>query len=182
MRGDALHSVQPPKASRGVGEKRQGLYTSAQRARRDETVWTLVQGVLAPIQFLICAVSIVLIARYLSTGEGLFWAHGSVLAKTAILYLIMVTGAIWEKVVFGQYLFAPAFYWEDMVSMVVLALHTVYLVALFGELLSPSGLMSLALAAYGAYIINAVQFILKLRAARLQMQAVDHQSSLEVAA
>ena len=48
----------------------------------------------------------------------------------------MVTGAIWEKVVFGRYLFAPAFFWEDVFSMLVLALHTAYLVAAI--MLSPT--------------------------------------------
>mgnify|MGYP001209419641 CR=1 FL=1 len=92
----------------------------------------------------------------------------SVVAKTFTLYLIMVTGCIWEKVVFGQYLFAPAFYWEDVFSMLVLALHTAYLAALAGGWLDARGLMLLALAAYAAYAINAVQFIVKLRMARLQ--------------
>ena len=35
----------------------------------------------------------------------------------------MITGAVWEKVVFGQYLFAPAFLWEDVFSFAVIALH-----------------------------------------------------------
>ena len=43
----------------------------------------------------------------------------------------MITGSIWEKDVFGRYLFAPAFFWEDVFSMLVLALHTAYLAALF---------------------------------------------------
>jgi 3-vinyl bacteriochlorophyllide hydratase len=50
----------------------------------------------------------------------------------------------------------------------VLALHTAYLVALFTGSLSVREQMFLALAAYAAYAINATQFILKLRAARLQ--------------
>ena len=70
--------------------------------------------------------------------------------------------------VFGRYLFADAFFWEDVFSMLVLALHTAYLAALFFGLLGPRGLMLLALAAYAAYVINAAQFLLKLRAARLQ--------------
>lgn len=144
------------------------LYTPAQRARRDETVWTLVQGVLAPVQFLVFAASVCLIIRYLATGEGLWIADASIIAKTLILYTIMITGAIWEKVVFGQYLFAPAFYWEDVFSMLVLALHTAYVVASLGGYLSPSALMILALAAYATYMINAGQFIWKLRQARLQ--------------
>jgi 3-vinyl bacteriochlorophyllide hydratase len=143
------------------------LYTPDQRARRDATVWTGVQGVLAPVQFLVFLVSVALVIRFLLTGEGQAAATTSVVIKTLTLYLIMVTGCIWEKVVFGRYLFAPAFYWEDMFSMLVLALHTAYLAALAGGWLDARGLMLLALAAYAAYLINAVQFILKLRAARL---------------
>ena len=144
------------------------LYTAEQRLRRDATRWTLVQGVLAPIQFLIFLVSLGLVLRYLATGNGLVVATGSVVVKTLALYAIMVTGSIWEKVVFGRYLFAPAFFWEDVFSMLVLALHTAYLAALFTGALGPRGLMLLALAAYVSYAINAAQFILKLRAARLQ--------------
>ena len=152
-------------ASRPVGRE---LYTPDQRARRDATRWTLVQGVLAPFQFLVFAVSLVLVLRYMASGEGYLAATVSVVVKTGILYLIMVTGAVWEKVVFGRYLFAPAFFWEDVVSMIVIALHTLYLVALIGGWMSPQALMITALAAYVTYVANAAQFILKLRAARLQ--------------
>jgi 3-vinyl bacteriochlorophyllide hydratase len=80
----------------------------------------------------------------------------------------MVTGAIWEKVVFGQYLLAPAFFWEDVFSFLVIALHLAYVGALLTNTLSEQSLMILALVAYVAYLINAAQFILKLRSARLQ--------------
>jgi len=143
------------------------LYTPEQRVRRDNTRWTLVQGILAPLQFVVFAVSLVLIVRYLWTGEGLLAADISIIVKTFVLYTIMITGAIWEKVVFGQYLFAPAFFWEDVFSMAVLALHTAYLIATLGGLLAPVPLMALALAAYAAYAINAAQFVWKLRMARL---------------
>jgi 3-vinyl bacteriochlorophyllide hydratase len=144
------------------------LYTSAERARRDATPWTLVQGVLAPIQFLVFLISVVLVLRYLQTGQGETAATVSIVLKTFLLYTIMITGCIWEKVVFGRYLFAASFFWEDVFSMLVLALHTAYLVALYTGSLSVREQMLLALAAYAAYAINAMQFILKLRAARLQ--------------
>ena len=156
----------------------QPLYTLEQRRRRDASGWTLVQGVLAPVQFLVFLISLGFVLRFLVTGEGQSLATMSVVVKTFTLYTIMVTGCIWEKVVFDCYLFAPAFYWEDMFSMLVLALHTAYLVALFMGILSTHALMYLALAAYGAYVINAAQFILKLRAARLgqaQQAAVARQ-------
>ena len=143
------------------------LYTPEQRQRRDATPWTLVQGILAPLQFLVFAVSLVLVCNFLLTGEHYAAATASVVLKTLLLYTIMITGAIWEKAVFGQYLFAPAFYWEDVFSMLVIALHTAYLAALWFDLVSPQGQMLLALAAYAAYVINATQFLLKLRQARL---------------
>jgi 3-vinyl bacteriochlorophyllide hydratase len=149
------------------------LYTPDQRARRDATGWTLVQGVLAPLQFLVFAISAVLVLRFLATGDGFTAATISVVVKTALLYTIMVTGCIWEKVVFDCWLFAPAFFWEDVFSMAVLALHTAYLVALLTGWLSPREQMVLALAAYATYIVNATQFILKLRAARLGAQAAE---------
>ena len=152
-------------AQRGAGYS---LYSADQRRRRDATVWTTVQAVLAPIQFAAFAVSLVLVLRFISTGSGYEAATISILVKTALLLTIMVTGAIWEKVVFGQYLFAPAFFWEDVVSFLVIALHLAYVWALLSDGLDPMGQMMLALAAYLAYAINAGQFLLKLRAARLE--------------
>jgi 3-vinyl bacteriochlorophyllide hydratase len=150
-------------------ESNRPLYTPEQRARRDSSVWTLVQGILAPVQFAIFLVSLYLVLRFLSTGEGAQAATISVVVKTLALYTIMVTGAIWEKVVFGKYLFAEAFWWEDFFSMFVIALHTAYLVALWFGLGSETDRMLIALAAYATYAINAGQFLLKLRAARLQV-------------
>lgn len=144
-----------------------GLYSPEERVRRDSTVWTLVQGVLAPVQFLAFLVSLVLVVRYLMIGSGYDAATISIIVKTALLFTIMVTGAIWEKVVFGQYLLAPAFFWEDVVSFLVIALHLGYLTALFTGWLNPEALMWLALAAYAVYVVNAAQFIWKFRLARL---------------
>ena len=143
------------------------LYSAAERLRRDASAWTTVQGVLAPVQFIACAVSLFFVLRYLATGESLFAASVSFVVKCALLYLIMITGSVWEKVVFGRWLFAPAFFWEDVVSMLVLALHTACLVAMATGWLDARSQMLLALAAYTAYVINAAQFLLKLRAARL---------------
>ncbi len=146
----------------------QPLYTTEQRKRRDESAWTLVQGILAPVQFVVFLLSLGLVVRYLGTGEGYALATASVVAKTLILYAIMVTGSIWEKVVFDDWLFTPAFFWEDVFSMLVLALHTAYLAAVFLGWGTPEQQMLLALAAYATYVINAAQFLWKLRVARLE--------------
>jgi 3-vinyl bacteriochlorophyllide hydratase len=144
------------------------LYTPDERRRRDASRWTLVQGLLAPIQFLVFLVSAVLVVRFLLTGHGFQAATISVLTKTVVLYTIMVTGCIWEKEVFGKYLFAPAFFWEDFVSMFVLALHTAYVAALLFGSLHARYQMYIALLAYSTYLINAAQFLIKLRKARLE--------------
>ena len=147
------------------------LYTPEQRWRRDHSAWTLVQGVLAPLQFVVFLISLALVTRTLVWGLDAEWALISVVVKTVVLYVIMVTGSIWEKVVFGQYLFAPSFFWEDVVSMGVMALHTAYVVAWANDSLGPTALLWLALAAYTSYVVNAIQFVWKLRMARLQQPA-----------
>lgn len=168
----------PNRSARGD----RALYTAAERRRRDATPWTLVQGVLAPVQFLVFLVSLGLVARFLATGEGLALAIGSVVIKTLTLYAIMVTGAIWERVVFGQWLFARPFFWEDVVSMLVLALHTAYLVAWIAGIGTPREQLLLALAAYAAYVVNAAQFLLKFRMARLEAEAARINGTLAGAA
>lgn len=168
----AVHSFEArPRASAGP------LYSPDERRRRDASPWTIVQGVLAPIQFLIFLISLGLVLTFLATGEGYAWATASIVLKTLALYAIMVTGSIWEKEVFGKYLFAPAFFWEDVFSMLVLALHTAYLAMIGFGLGTPADQMLLALAAYVAYLINAIQFLLKLRTARLEAAAMPFANS-----
>lgn len=144
------------------------LYSVEERRRRDATPWTMVQGVLAPIQFAVFLVSLSLVIHYIVTGAGLGAATDSILVKTVMLFAIMTTGAIWEHAVFGKYLFARAFFWEDLFSMLVIGLHCLYVLVLFSGIASAHTQMMIALAAYATYVINATQFVMKLRAARLE--------------
>lgn len=159
--------VADPRGKSGQG----GLYSEEERRRRDASVWTTVQAVLAPLQFVVFLVSLALVLRFLATGEGYGAATVSILVKTAVLYTIMITGAIWEREVFGQYLFAPAFFWEDVVSFAVIALHTFYLWMLWQGGFAASAEMAVALSAYLVYVVNAAQFLWKLRVARLEAPA-----------
>lgn len=156
------------------------LYTPEQRRRRDESVWTRIQAVLAPLQFLVFLVSLWLVMTYMMTGVGYWAATLSVILKTLMLYTIMITGSIWEKKVFGAWLFVPAFFWEDVVSMLVMALHSAYLVAVLMGLGTPMDQMMLALAAYASYVVNAGQFVLKLRLARIQQVEEERTARFEV--
>jgi 3-vinyl bacteriochlorophyllide hydratase len=112
-----------------------------------------------------------LITRFMVTGEGEMLAVWSVVFKTLVLYAIMVTGSIWEKVVFDKWLFAESFFWEDVFSFLVLGLHTAYLWSLYTGNMSRREQMFLALTAYAVYAINAAQFLWKLKAARIQERA-----------
>jgi 3-vinyl bacteriochlorophyllide hydratase len=147
------------------------LYTPEERLRRDRSVWTVVQGVLAPLQLLAFLVSLWLVIEFLRTGQGAELATLSIVIKTGFLYAIMITGAIWEKEIFGVWLFAPSFFWEDVISMGVIALHTAYLYALLTQALDIREQMWLALAAYAAYVVNAMQFFYKLYLARQAARA-----------
>jgi 3-vinyl bacteriochlorophyllide hydratase len=162
-----------------MSEKSKLLYTPEQRIKRDNSVWTLVQGVLAPLQFLVFLVSITLVIRFLMTGKDYEIANYSILLKTFFLLIIMITGCIWEKVVFDKYLFAEAFFWEDVFSMLVIFLHLSYVYCLFTQTLSPQSLMILALCAYVAYFINAAQFIWKLRVARKEYEVLQKRSTYQ---
>jgi len=164
----ALRLEPPSVTAEAPRRARKPLYTPAERQRRDRTSWTKVQAILAPIQFLAFAISFALIIRYMLTGQGYAVATASILVKAALLYTIMITGSIWEKVVFGKWLFAPAFFWEDAVSMLVLGLQTAYVATLLLGWGTPVQQMWIAVAAYSTYAINASQFLLKLRAARLE--------------
>ena len=142
------------------------LYTPSQRIIRDRTIWTKVQAILAPLQFIVCIISLALVVRYLFTGEGYYIATVSIVVKSFLLFLIMITGAIWEKVVFDQFLFVEAFFWEDVVSFFVIFFHGLYLYVLLSGDFAPTSQMSVALFAYFLYFINAFQFLRKLRLAR----------------
>ncbi len=166
----SAHGASMPRHRHRAQQHNSQLYTPEQRRRRDASPWTLVQGILAPLQFAVFLISLALVLRFMMTGAGYEAATVSILIKTLVLYTIMVTGAIWERDVYGQYLFAPAFFWEDAVSMIVIGLHSFYLYALLTQSLGAHDLMMVALAAYAAYAINAAQFLMKLRAARKEKE------------
>lgn len=147
-------------------QDRNSLYSPAERRRRDASPWTVVQGILAPLQFAAFLISTGLVLHFLATATGATAATASIVVKTLFLAAIMVTGCLWERDVFGRYLFARAFFWEDVVSMAVIALHLAYLAAFLSGWIGIRYQMYIALAAYAAYVVNATQFLLKLRAAR----------------
>ncbi len=145
-------------------------YTPEQVARRRASKWTVVQAILAPVQFLAFLISAGLVVYSLVTGQGYAAAHVSVVVKIALLYAIMITGMLWEKDVFDHYLFAPEFFWEDAMSTVVMIVHTAYpIAALLG--VGERDLLWIIAFAYFTYLVNAGQYVVKLLRNRRQIAA-----------
>jgi 3-vinyl bacteriochlorophyllide hydratase len=145
-------------------------YTPEQLERRNRSRWTIVQGILAPLQFLAFVVSLILVIRYLSTGNGYAVTNVSVLIKITLLWLITVTGMLWEKEVFGHWFLAPQFYWEDVGNAVAMVMHNLYFIAVWLDW-SNRAVMTLMLIAYLSYVVNMAQFIVRGVKARKQRLA-----------
>ncbi len=138
-------------------------YTPAQLERRNASVWTKVQAILAPIQFVIFIAGLAVTLMY-QAGAGIdsfTWVTIFVILKTFVFLLIFVTGAFFENDVFGKYVFAPEFFWEDVGSSIAIVVHFSYFV-LFYMGADENILIWTALLAYLSYLINAAQFVLRL--------------------
>jgi len=135
-------------------------YTPEQLARRNESIWTKVQIILAPIQFLVFITSFALVIRYLTTGEGYAIANASVLIKISLLWLITITGMIWEKEIFDHWFLAPQFFWEDVGNAVAIIMHNIYFIVIWLGW-SQNAVMTVMLIAYITYLFNCGQFILR---------------------
>ena len=78
--------------SKSRGAQGKSLYTEEERRRRDASPWTMVQGVLAPLQFIVFLVSLGLVLHYLATGSGYEAATISIVVKTLLLVLMAMIG------------------------------------------------------------------------------------------
>lgn len=151
------------------------MYTPEQLAKRNASIWTKVQMILAPIQFITFLISFGLVIRYLTTGEGYTLANLSVLVKITLLWAITITGMIWEKEIFGHYFLAREFFWEDMGNLLAIITHNLYFLARALDW-SHQAVMTLMLAAYCTYLLNCAQFVargIQAGRQRRQMAATD---------
>jgi 3-vinyl bacteriochlorophyllide hydratase len=135
-----------------------GMYTADQLARRNRSGWTTVQGILAPIQFVVFIISAILVYQAWQTKQGYEIANASIILKISLLWAITITGMLWEKEIFGHYFLAKEFYWEDIGNLVAIITHNLYfLVRWLGW--SDDAVMATMLFAYATYLINSAQFI-----------------------
>jgi len=142
------------------------MYTPEQLARREASRWTRVQFIVAPIQIIAFIISFSLVVRYLMTGEGYLTATISVWVKITLIWIITITGMLWEKDVFDHYFMAREFFWEDLGNLIAILTHNAYFVVQWLGW-SHRNVMIVMLFAYITYLFNAGQFIVKgIRSAR----------------
>lgn len=142
------------------------MYTPDQLRRRENSRWTKVQIILAPIQFLAFIISFALVIRYLVTGEGYWIATLSVWVKIALIWALTITGMFWEHDMFDHYFMAKEFFWEDMGNLIAIITHNLYFVAVWMGA-SQDVIMWVMVFAYITYLFNAGQFVARgVRSAR----------------
>jgi len=138
-------------------------YTPEQLIMRNESVWTYLQIILAPIQFLIFLTGVVLNTMYANNvgNIDIIWISLAILFKTLFFVVLFITGMFFEKEIFGHWVYSKAFFWEDVGSTVAGFLHILYFVlAWLGcpeKLLVFEGYL-----AYLSYIINALQYLVRI--------------------
>lgn len=135
-------------------------YTADQLERRARSKWTRVQIILAPIQFLVFLISFALVVVYLRTGEGYLVATVSVWIKIALIWVLTITGMLWEYDMFGHYFMAKEFFWEDLGNLIAIVTHNAYFVAAWIGA-DETTLMWVMVVAYISYLLNAVQFVIR---------------------
>jgi 3-vinyl bacteriochlorophyllide hydratase len=142
------------------------MYTPDQLRRREASRWTKVQIILAPIQFLAFIISFALVLRYLFTGEGYWVATVSVWIKIALIWVLTITGMLWEYDMYDHYFMAKEFFWEDLGNLIAIITHNLYFVAVWLGA-SKDVIMWVMVFAYLTYLVNAGQFVARgIRSAR----------------
>ncbi len=145
-------------------------YTPDQLERRNRSLWTTVQGVGALAQFVTFVVSLVLVIRFVTTGQDYALTTVACVTKVLMLYFMTITGMAWEDEVFGRFFLAPQMFWEDIGNVISLAGNTSYLVALILGA-DPGTQMAAMGVALATYVLNFFQFALRgARAARQRRQ------------
>lgn len=137
-------------------------YTPEQLRKRNNSVWTKVQLILAPIQFVVFIIGVVLTVMYYTGSlENFSLVTWALLIKTIFLVVLFVTGAFFEKEVFDIWVFSPEFYWEDIGSSVATVFHFLYFVLAYLGF-SKEALVWSALVAYFTYVVNAIQYLVRI--------------------
>ncbi len=127
--------------------------------RRKASIWTRIHPFFAIGQLGVFFVSVTLLGFYFAGRVPFHVVHISVLIKVGLMVGAVITGALWERDVYGMWWFAKEFFVEDIITVVVFALHVVYLACVYTWPANLHFNLALLGVAYIAYITNAGQYI-----------------------
>ncbi|NTW82881.1 MAG: 2-vinyl bacteriochlorophyllide hydratase [Chlorobiaceae bacterium] len=138
-------------------------YTPEQLAKRNASVWTEIQILLAPVQFVIFLTGIALNILYANNLASIdfFWISVAILYKTLFFVILFITGMYFEKDLFGKWVYSKEFFWEDVGSSVATFFHFLYFF-LAWKGYSDKSLVFWSSVAYSSYIINAIQYLARI--------------------
>ncbi len=138
-------------------------YTPEQLAKRNASVWTDLQIKLAPVQFLIFLAGIILNTLYAKQLIHIpfYWISVALLFKTLFFVVLFITGMFFEKDIFGKWVYSKEFFWEDVGSSFATFFHFLYFV-LAWKGFDENVLVIGAYMAYMSYIINAIQYLVRI--------------------
>jgi len=138
-------------------------YTPEQLAKRNASVWTDIQIILAPVQFIFFVTGVAVTTLYANgiIVSGFYWVSIAILFKTLFFGLLFTTGMFFEKEIFDQWVYSKEFLWEDIGSTVAAFFHLLYFyLAYFGY--PREVLIWDAYLAYFTYVVNAMQYLVRI--------------------
>jgi len=143
------------------------------RDRRSASVWTMVHPIFALGQLAAFVVSIGFLIAFAFHAVPFSAVKTTVLVKIGLMVGAVVTGALWERDVYGYYWFAPEFLAEDVMTLIVFLSQLFYLamVAIHPDRLVP--ILAALGFAYVVYVANVAQYIHKTQRAKLAAAAPD---------
>ncbi len=138
-------------------------YTPEQLVKRNASVWTDIQIILAPIQFLFFVVGLTTTAlyKYSLFVTSFYWVSVAILFKTLFFALLFITGMFFEKEIFNKWVYSKEFFWEDVGSTIAAFFHLLYFFLAWRHY-SEKVLLFDAFLAYFTYVLNALQYLVRI--------------------
>ena len=147
------------------------------------SIWTRIHPRFAIGQLGVFAVSVALLGLYAFHLVAFTAVYLSVVLKIALMAGAIVTGALWEHDVFGEWWVAEEFFVEDVMTLNVFLLHLAVVVAFFTLPEAPGTVAGLLAFAYVMYAINVAQYLAQHARARAPAaQGADRGKKPDVAA
>ncbi len=124
-------------------------------------MWTKIHPIFALGQLLAFFVSVGLLVAYFFGRVSFAVVHDAVMTKIGLMVGAVITGALWEKDVFGSYWFAAEFLVEDVMTVNVFILQIAYVLMAYTHPENLGVILWVLGLAYFVYVGNVAQYIVR---------------------